>query len=190
MSMIQQIRYAVIATAMGLGLSLSVSTAFAQSAPAAAQSKPDLSKFAGRWQMNAAKTKMGRMGPTGANIVRSPTFTWTFTPEGPGLRMDVYTEYPQPAPTRTMTLIPDGKLRGCDTKNKTACLTGGGDPKDQTYVYHYLDSHLVARVFYIKGEVYEYSHYTVSRDGKTFTAVSWGPDTPEYHNIQVFDKQP
>lgn len=181
--------FAAIVAIVGFGLSASVPVASAQSS-SAAQPARDLSKFVGRWKMNAEKTKMGRMGPTGQNIVRSPSFTWVFTPEGPGLRMDVYTEYPQPAPTRTMTLIPDGKLRTCDPKNQTACLTRGGDPAEQTYVYHHIDAHMIARVFYIKGEVYEYSHYTVSRDGKTFTSVSWGPDTPEYHNIQVFDRQP
>jgi hypothetical protein len=179
----KQTRYAAVAVAIGFGL-----CAFAPSATA--QSQNDLSAFVGRWQMNAAKTKMGRMGPTGQNIVRANTFSWVFTPDGPGLRMDVYTEYPQPAPTRTMTLIPDGKVRSCDASNTTACLTRGGDPREQTYVYHHIDPHMVVRVFYIKGEVYEYSHYTVSKDGKTFTSVSWGPETPEFHNIQVFDKQP
>jgi hypothetical protein len=174
----------------GAALALVIGCFAGAAAPAwTAETAHDVSAFAGRWQMNAAKTKMGRMGPTGQNIVRAPTFTWIFTPEGQGLRMDVYNEYPQPAPTRTMTLIPDGKLRKCDSANKTACLTRGGDPSEQTYVYHQIDPRLVARIFYIKGEVYEYSHYTVSRDGKTFTVVSWGPDTPEYHNIQVFDRQ-
>jgi hypothetical protein len=161
-----------------------------QSEPATAQSKLDLAAFAGRWLMNAEKTRMGRMGPTGKNTVRSKTFTWVFTPESEGLRMDVYTEYPQPAPTRTLTVIPDGKRRGCDSTNKSACLTRGGEAEEQSYVYYQMDPHMVARVFYIKDKVYEYSTYSVSTDGKTFTSISWDPTTPEYQNIQVFEKQP
>jgi metallo-beta-lactamase class B len=155
---------------------------------ASAQSGSRLDAFVGRWQMNAAKTKMGRMGPTGKNLVRSPTFTWIFTPEGPGLRMDVYAEYPLPAATRTMTMIADGKPRPCE--GPAPCLTTGGDPKDQSYTYYPIESRMVARLFYDKGQVVEYSTYAVSPDGKTFTSISWSPETPEYQNIQVFDKQP
>jgi hypothetical protein len=146
-----------------------------------------LSAFAGRWQMNAEKTKMGRFGPNGQNIQRKPTFSWKFTPEGSGLRMDVYNEYPLPAPTRSMTMIADGKARQCT--GPAPCLTTGGDPKEQTFAYFPINSRMVARLFYTKGEVTEYSTYAVSTDGKTFTAISWSPETPEYQNIQVFEKQ-
>jgi hypothetical protein len=183
MSLNKKIRYAVaVAVAIGLGLG-------ASAAAMAAQSAGGLEAFAGKWQMNAAKTKMGREGPNGKNIARSPTFTWIFTPEGQGLRMDVYAEYPQPAPTRTMTMVADGKQRGCDSQNKGACLTTGGKPDEQTYAYFKMDAHMVARLFYDKGKVVEYSTYSVSTDGKTLSIVSWSPETPEWHNIQVFDKQ-
>ena len=156
--------------------------------PATVQVANDLSAFAGRWQMNAAKTKMGRFGPNGKNISRGPTFTWIFTPEGPGLRMDVYYEYPQLAPTRSMTMIADGKQRPCE--GKAPCLTTGGNPKEQFYAYSLIEPRMVARLFYDKGQIVEYCTYAVSQDGKTFTSISWSPETPEYQNIQVFDKQP
>jgi hypothetical protein len=176
-------RCAVVAVAFGF--------AAAASAPSvAAEAANGLSAYVGRWQMNAAKTKMGRLGPNGPNIARSPTFTWTFTSDGPGLRMEVYNEYPQPAPTRTMTLIADGKQRTCDPKNKGACLTTGGKADEQVYAYFMMDSHMLARLFYDKGKVVEYSTYAVSTDGKTLSIVSWSPETPEWHNIQVFDRQP
>lgn len=174
-----QIRNAAIALLLALGLGVAAPTAMAQS-------KNDLSAFAGRWLMNAANTKMGRMGPNGKNIARSPTFTWVFTPEGKGLRMDVYNEYPQPEPTRSMTVITDAKARPCLSKT---CLTTGGDPKAQTYAYWQMDSHMLARLFYTKGEVEEYSTYAVSHDGKVLTIISWSPNTPQWQNIQVFDKQ-
>lgn len=148
----------------------------------------DLGAFVGRWLINAAKTKMGRIGPNGQATVRSPTFTWVFTAEGPGLRWDIYAEYPQPAPTRSMALIPDGKLRPCLVKG--SCLSTGGDAKDQTYAHFRTDPHLLTRVFYVNGQVTEYNTYAVSTDGRTFTTISWSPADPEHQNIQVFDRQP
>lgn len=184
MSSLRFMRCTAIALALAFGL--------AATAPAfSAEAAGGLSAFAGRWLMNAAKTKMGREGPNGKNLTRSPTFTWIFTPEGQGLRMDVYAEYPQPAPTRTMTVIADAKQRGCDPKqNKGACLTTGGKPDEQVYAYYQMDSHMLSRLFYDKGKVVEYSSYAVSSDGKTLCIVSWSPETPEWQNIQVFDKQP
>jgi hypothetical protein len=179
----KKIRYAAVAVALGFGLGASLPAA-------AAQAANDLSAYVGKWQINLGKTKMGRMGPTGQNLQRDPTFTWIFTPQGQGLRMDVYTKYPQPSATRTMTVIADAKPRGCDASNQQACLTRGGEADNQTYSYVQMDARLIARIFYIKGEVYEYSTYAVSKDGKTLSIVSWDPGTPEYHNIQVFDKQP
>jgi hypothetical protein len=87
-----------------------------------------------------------------------------------------------------MTVIVDGKQHPCSGPNP--CLTTGGDPKKQTYAYTKLDDHMLARLFYENGQIVEYSSYSVSKDGKTLSIVSWSPETPEYHNIQVFDKQP
>ena len=162
--------------------------ALALSAGACASYAKGLDAFAGKWRMNAAKTHMGREGPTGVQTVRDPTFTWQFTPKPYGLQMDVYAKYPQPAPTRTMTVIADAKPHPC--AGEKPCLTSGGDPKQQTYTYFKMDDHMLARLFYEKGQVVEYSSYSVSKDGKTLVIVSWSPDTPEFHNIQVFDKQP
>ncbi len=175
------IRRAAVAAAIGL-------IAGASALSAAAQSAHDLGAFAGRWQINAAKTKMGRVGANGQTTVRSPTFTWVFTPDGAGLRWDIYAEYPQPAPTRSMALVPDGKLRPCMVVG--SCLSTGGAARDQTYAHFRTDSHLLTRTFYVKGQIAEYNTYSVSMDGKTFTTISWSPADPENQNIQVFDRQP
>ena len=74
-------------------------------------------------------------------------------------------------------------------RSKAACLTIGGDASEQSYVYHVIDAHFVIRMFYVKGQLTEYSTYAVSSDGKTFTLMSWSPETPYYQNIQVFEKQ-
>jgi hypothetical protein len=161
---------------------------WACAAASGAQSVNDLSTFVGRWQIDLSRTKMGRMGPNGKNLVRSPTFTFVFATEGEGLRMDVYSEYPGQAPSRTTPIIPDQKPRPCENKN--GCQTVGGDPKEQTFTYFRIDSHLLGRIFYINGEPAEYTTYAVSGDAKTFTMITWSAETPQYQNIQVFERQP
>jgi hypothetical protein len=152
-----------------------------------AQSASELSAFVGTWKINPAKTKMGRNGPTGQNILRSTTFTFKFVPDGQNVRMDVYAEYPQPSPTRMARVI-TGRILPCESTD--SCLTAGGDPKEQTYAWYEIDSHMLARMFWVKGKPYDYSSMCVSTDGKTLTLISWAPETPEYQNVQVFDKKP
>jgi hypothetical protein len=148
----------------------------------------DLSALVGRWQLDSARTRMERYGPDGKNMVRDPTFTFIFSPDPQGLNIAVYAKYPQAAPDRSMLLIPDGKAHAC--QDKAACLTVGGDPKAQTYVYHQMDTHFLVRTFYINGKISECSTYGVSADGNTFTMMAWSPETPYWQNIQVFTKQP
>jgi hypothetical protein len=180
MSSKSSVRFAVVTTVALLSVA-------ASGLAAAAQAASNLSAFVGTWRVNLQKTKMEREGPNGKNTPRDPTFTWIFTPEGKGLRMDVYEKYPQAVPTRTMTVMADASEQGC---RSAACLTTGGSGKDQTYRYWQMDDHMLARLFYTKGKVDEYSTYAVSTDGKTLSIVSWSPATPEWHNVQVFDKQP
>ena len=161
---------------------------FLASSAVRAQSPSDLSAFMGTWKINPAETKMDRNGPTGSNILRSTTFTFKFMPDGKGVRMDVYADYPSPAPTRMARVITDGRILPCESKD--SCLTAGGDPKEQTYAWYKIDDHMLARLFWIKGKAYDYSSMCVSADGTTLTLISWGPETPQYQNIQVFDKQP
>ena len=153
----------------------------------AAQTAHDLDAFSGTWKINVVKTRMGRNGPTGQNILRSTTFTFIFVPDGQNLRMDVYSDYPQPAPTRMARVIA-GRVLPCESKD--SCLTAGGDPKEQTYEWYQIDSLMLARLFWVRGKPYDYSSMCVSTDGKTLTLISWAPETPQYQNIQVFDKQP
>lgn len=157
---------------------------FILTAPSRAQSNNDLSAFVGRWKIDLSRTYMNR----GNNISRSPSFTFVFSPQSPGLKLDIYADYPQPAPTRSNPIVPDHKLRSCQTS--TGCLTVGGNPTDQSFAYFQIDPHMLIRVFYEKGKVSEYSTYTVSVDGKTFTMIAWGAEAPDRQNVQVFEKQP
>jgi hypothetical protein len=149
---------------------------------------PGLQPFVGKWKINLAQSRMGVNGPNVVTPPRAPTFTWIFTPRDYGLQMDVYTEYPLPAPTRTLMINPDGRIRPCQTVQP--CLPSGGDPKQQSYAYHKMDDHMISRLFYVKGQITEYDTYAVSKDGKTLVIVAWHAPTPQYQNVQVFDKQP
>lgn len=175
-------KFQVAAVAALIGFSLAASSAMAQA-------KHDLSSYAGRWMMDPSKTKMGRFGPNGRNIDRDPTFTWVFTPAKQGLKMEVFYKWPQAKPERTMTVITDEKPHPCDSSGQP-CLTTGGNPQLQTYSYYYMNPHMIARLFYTGKKVEEYSTYATSENGKVLTIISWSPETPEYQNIQVFNKQP
>ena len=153
------------------------------SASGFAQSGNDVSAFLGRWKIDLTRTHMNR----GNLTTRSPTFTFVFRMKNDVLTIDTYSEYPQPAPTRSNPIIPDGKQHTCETS--TGCLTVGGNAAEQSYAYYQIDSHFLMRVFYVKGQVNEYSTYAVSADGKTFTMIAWGAEAPGRQNIQVFDKQ-
>lgn len=131
---------------------------------------------------------MGRAGPDGAQTRRSPTFTWVFVPVGAGLNMHIYPEYPAPTPTKILSVIPDGKQYACEMKE--SCLSAPGNPREQSYAFSQVNTNVLVRVFQIRGKDFEYNLYAVSEDGKTFVATSWNPQTPEYQNVQVFEKQP
>jgi hypothetical protein len=171
----------------GAALALIAFTLAMMVAPALhAQSSEDLKPFLGTWRINPEKTRMGRNGPNSPNILRSTSFTFVFVADTANVRMDVYTTYPQPAPNRTARVV-TGKILPCESKE--SCLTAGGDPHEQTYAWYKIDSHLLSRLFWVKDKVYDYSTMCVSADGKTLTLISWSPETPQYQNIQVFDKQ-
>lgn len=156
---------------------------------ALAQAASDPSPFIGRWQIDLAQTKMGRMGPNAApNLTRSPSFTFVFSAAGPKLRMETYEQFPQPAPTYTVSIVADGKQRACEATNP--CHAGADGAADRRYSYVLLDPHLMLRRLYLNGVVAEYTTYAVSSDGKVFTMMAWSAATPQWQNLQVFEKQP
>ncbi len=181
MLLTRQIRCTAVAVVFGLGLGALEPTAVAQTTSG-------LDAFVGTWKINLERSRMGRAGPSGAQTRRSNSFTWVFTPEGLGLRMDIYAEYPAPTPSKILSVMPDGKQHLCALKE--SCLSAPGDPKEQSYAFTQVNSNVLARVFQIRGENVEYNIYSVSKDGKTFVATSWNPETPEFQNVQVFEKQP
>jgi hypothetical protein len=168
--------FAVAAVALGIG-----GAALAQTPGGGLQ------PFVGTWKLNGAMTRMGVLGPSTPTPPRDPTFTWTFAARPYGLEMDVYEKYPLPAPSRILMINPDGKIHPCE--GDKPCLPSGGDPREQSYAYHKVDEHMISRLFYVKGKVAEYDTYAVSKDGKILTITAWHAPTPEYQNVQVFDKQ-
>jgi len=172
-------RYSLIRLAASMCAALLV----ALGTTAHAQNQNDLSAFVGRWQINLGQTRMNR----GNHITRSDSFTFVFELAKAGLMMHVYANYPQAAPTRSNLIIPDQKSHQCESS--AGCLTVGGTASDQSYSYSQISSHMLIRVFYVKGKVDEYSTYSVSADGKTFTMIAWGAEAPDRQNVQVFSKQ-
>lgn len=153
-----------------------------------AQSAPDLSAFIGIWKFNPQLSRMERAGPNGVQTQRSSTFTWVFGAEAGGLRMNIYAEYPAAAPSVTMFVNPDGLQHPCEMRK--SCLSKPGDPKDQSFAFRQVEPNMMARVFQIHGRDVEYNFYVVSTDHKTLVAISWDPQTPQYRNSQVFERQP
>lgn len=148
----------------------------------------DLSAFAGRWQLDPARTSMGRFGPTGRNMVRDPSFTFIFNPTRSGLRQSVYAHFPQDRPTRISAIVADGKVHRCAAAG--GCLTNGGNPREQNWIYNQIAPHFLVRRFFVKGKVTEYTSYAVDPAMRTFTMIAWSAETPQWQNIQVFVRQP
>ena len=169
---------AAVATAL-LGISVAAS---AQTAAGGLQ------PFVGVWKLDPTQTRMGVLGPATPTALRDPTFTWTFAAKPYGLEMDVYEKYPLPAPSRVLQINADGAIHPCE--GDKPCLPSGGNPREQAYAYHKVDDHMISRLFYVKGKIAEYDTYAVSKDGKTLTITAWHAPTPEYQNVQVFNRQP
>lgn len=152
---------------------------------AVAQQPEDLSAFAGRWQMNPTNTKLLKYGLHGKNKERSDTYTFVFTPAGNGLKYEVYNQFPQPSPSRSILIIPDRKARLCDG----ACVIPGVQP-GQTYTYYAIDPHMLVRSTIVAGKVIEFNTYAVSVDGKKLSMITFSTDTPEWQDVYSFEKQP
>ena len=156
---------------------------------ARAQSSGDLSAFAGRWQINLSKSIFNRYGPNGKNTVRAATFTFLFTAQGKDMQLDYYNQYPQPKASRSMLIVIDQKAHPCTGDCISVGTTAPGT-NQQTYTYTLVDPHTVMRVTYVKGKLDEYLLYFVTPDGKTLMQVNWNPETPDWQNIAIFEKQP
>jgi hypothetical protein len=168
--------------AMALGLALPVATA-------TAQAPNPLAGFEGVWRVNLARSVMGRAGPAGDPNQRAESFTWVYKAKPDGtLGWLIYHEYPLPKPSKTMTVIPDGKFRPCEMDE--TCLSRPGDPKEQSYAFWRMTPNMFVRVFAIKGVPSEYNVYALSPDHKTFVTTVWSPETPEFQTKMVFERQP
>jgi len=160
----------------------------AASAPRAlAQPESSMAAFVGTWALDPAKTTMERAGPSGVQTRRADSFTWVFVPHGRYVDLNIYHEYPAPAPSKIMAVVTDGKFHPCAMKE--SCLSTPGDPKEQSFAFWQMDARMAVRIFRVRGVVTEYNAYAVSADGKTFVATSWSPQTPQYRNTQVFVRQ-
>ena len=153
----------------------------------AAPAAGPMAAFEGVWTMNAAKSRMERAGPGGQQTRRADSFTWIFRRNGRDVDLEIYHEYPAPAPSKVMRVVTDGQFHPC--RMAESCLSTPGDPREHSFSFCQVDARMATRVFRVRGEITEYNVYSVSADGKTLVAVSWSPSTPEYRNFQLFENR-
>ena len=65
-----------------------------------------------------------------------------------------------------------------------------GPGKGEIAIHWRLSPYLIVRLAVKRTEPpTEYATYAVSSDGNVLTTTSWDPATPEYHNVQVYERQ-
>lgn len=117
---------------------------------------PDLAHY-GAWQINHEKTAEASGGRP---FTRGDTFTWFLQPERNGLRFTVFETYPKPQPDRSYFATLDG----------TEWPDPHGPGMNETVALWKTDRFAVYRLVREKGVPTQRTLYTVSPDGKTFSA--------------------
>ncbi|MBZ5660353.1 MAG: hypothetical protein LAO08_08080 [Acidobacteriia bacterium] len=151
-----------------------------------AQKADQQDQIIGTWRINLAKSSFGRNGPGTVTMHPSDTWTWIFAKEKDGLKFSNYPTYPSPKPARSFVLIADGKDYPC--VEKMSCFESGTS-EGETLSFTRINPYFFIRVGKRNGEVKEFVSYAISSDGKVYTVTAWSPETPEYQNVFVFDRQ-
>lgn len=133
----------------------------------------------GTWKLDLAKSVMNRDG--GAPVHPTRPATRVFAVEGDGYRMSVFD---------------DGALGGTAAARVYFARFDGkeypdphGPGKGEIAIHWRLSPYLIVRLVKTNGTPTEYATYAVSSDGNVLTTTSWDPATPEYHNVQVYERQ-
>ena len=133
----------------------------------------------GTWKLDPARSALKRGGPsTPVRAIRPAA--WVFAPEVDGFRMS---EYDGETPTGTPTLSYFAKFDGKEYPHP------GGRDKGETVTHWRVSPYLMVRLAKVNDKSTEWVIYAVSSDGKVLTSTSWNPETPEYHNVRVFDRE-
>jgi hypothetical protein len=161
-------RLIFVAVVLTMALCLTLRT----SAQDAASSDP----VVGTWKLDLAKSVMNRAGGAPAHPTRPATRI--FAVEGDGYRMSVLDDGAGGA-ARAYFARFDGK----------EYPDPHGPGKGEIAIHWRLSPYLIVRLVKMNGMPTEYATYAVSADGNVLTTTSWDPATPEYHNVQVYERQ-
>jgi hypothetical protein len=131
----------------------------------------------GTWKLDLDKSVMNRDG--GAPIHPKKPATRVFAVEGDGYRMSVFDDGAGAASARAYFARFDGK----------EYPDPHGPGRGEVAIHWKLSPYLIVRLVKTNGKPTEYATYAVSADGNVLTTTSWDPATPEYHNVQVYERQ-
>lgn len=174
----------VAAITVAAALSFQTPRAFAQ-APQQVEGGKD--PLIGMWKINLPASRYERAGKPGPTP--PATLTWTYTAEKDGLRMSVYPNGLAPQPARSYFFKWDGKEYP--------------DPQGlnlhESVIFWRMDRRMLTRLVlgYLSDEDraakrnprrVEWVAWSLSEDEKTLAITAWTPTTPQWQNVQIFDR--
>jgi hypothetical protein len=177
-------RITLAVVAMTVALSLEGRHLFAQ-APQPVEGGKD--PLVGVWKINLPASRYDRTGKPGPKPPE--TLTWTYTAEKDGLRMSVYPQGLAPQPARSYFFKWDGKEHP-DPQ---------GPGLHESVIFWRMDRRMLTRLVlgYASDEDraarrnpkrVEWVAWSLSEDEKTLAITAWTPTTPQWQNVQIFDR--
>jgi hypothetical protein len=141
----------------------------------------------GVWKVNLPASRYERSGKPGPTP--AATLTWTYVAEKDGLRMSVYPNGLAPQPARSYFFKWDGQ----------EYPDPQGPNLHESVIFWRMDRRMLTRLVlgYASDEDraakrnpkrVEWVAWTVSEDDKTLAITSWTPTTPQWQNVQIFDR--
>jgi hypothetical protein len=147
--------------------------------PSGGQAMDAREPIMGTWKLDPARSSLKRGGPSATARPIRPA-TWVFAAEGDGFRMS---EYDGDSTASTPTLSYFAKFDSKEYPHP------GGREKGETVAHWHVSPYLLVRLARVNDKPTEWVIYAISSDGKVLTTTSWDPETPEYHNVRVFDRK-
>jgi hypothetical protein len=143
---------------------------------ACAQEANSSDPIVGAWKLDPEKSVMNRAGGDPVHPTRSVTRVIAI--EGDGYRMNANAKG-DAAPTGGYFARFDGK----------EYPDPHGPGHGEVAIHWRLSPYLMVRLVKMNGTPTEWATWAVSSDGNVLTTTSWEPATPEYHNVQVYERQ-
>lgn len=132
--------------------------------------------FIGSWALNIAKSTISRVGVAPTHPARGSTRI--FAVERDGYRVSVADDG-SAAPARSYFFRCDGK----------EYPDPHGPGRGELATHWRLTPYVIVRLVKTNGKPTEWVAYAVSTDGNMLTTTEWAPEHPDYHTIQVWERQ-